>query len=132
MHVLPGMQGNNIWLVRQLARLRSLQGRAVEAEHLTAEANAMAAETIRTMYGTSADGTRGWWNVIWADGPNGTKPLRAHEMRHVNTARQLPLCQMQYRVWIMGLVLGNHTHGISSGVAFRLWTSSAWPSGYAV
>ena len=98
-HVLPGMQGNNIWMVRQLASLRELQGQTDTAQHLRAEATAMAAETIRTMFGTSRDKTRGWWNVIWpagntsklrtngvADGDrngDGVVPLQSHEMRHV-------------------------------------------------
>jgi hypothetical protein len=65
MHVLPGMQGNNIWMVRQLSRLREQQGRSAEAEALRAEAEAMAKESVRAMYGTSVDGIHGWWNVIW-------------------------------------------------------------------
>jgi hypothetical protein len=80
MHVLPGMQGNNVWMVRQLAQLRELQGRASAAAGLRAEAAAMARESIRTMFAASADGRRGWWNVVW---PAGGGRLEAHEMRHV-------------------------------------------------
>jgi len=83
MHVLPGMQGNNIWTVRQLANLRRLQGNQAEAARLHAEARTMAEETVATMFATSQDKERGWFNVIYAAGPNGTKPLVAHEMRHV-------------------------------------------------
>eukprot|EP00040_Diaphanoeca_grandis_P021873 m.116789 g.116789 ORF g.116789 m.116789 type:complete len:861 (+) comp28539_c0_seq1:178-2760(+) len=80
-HVLPGMQGNNIWMMRQLARLRELQGQTTKATQLRAHANAMATETIANMY-TSEHG-KGWFNVVWPTGSNGTKPLEAHEMRHV-------------------------------------------------
>ena len=88
MHVLPGMQGNNIWMMRQLAVLRELQGSQAEAARLRAEALAMANETITTMFASSKDGQRGWFNVIYGTGPTGpngakTKPLEAHEMRHV-------------------------------------------------
>ena len=85
-HVLPGMQGNNIWMTRQLAWLRELQGRAAEARSLRAEASAMSAETVRTMFATSRDGQRAWWNVLWPEGEGGLaegQPLRAYEMRHV-------------------------------------------------
>ena len=82
-HVMPGMQGNNIWMMRQLASLRELQGRSSDAQILRAEAAAMAKETIESMFATSADKTHAWWNVVWPTGPNGTKPLQAHEMRHI-------------------------------------------------
>lgn len=67
-HVLPGMQGNNIWMVRQLARLRELQGWTAEASSLRAEAKSMADETIASMFGVSADKTRAWWNVVYSTG----------------------------------------------------------------
>tara|TARA_B110000208_G_C11778562_1_gene432975 strand:+ start:128 stop:2587 length:2460 start_codon:yes stop_codon:yes gene_type:complete len=82
-HVMPGMQGNNIWMLRKLAALRELQGKTSDAAILRSEATGMARETIETMYATSADKKRGWWNVIWPTGPNGTKPLQAYEMRHI-------------------------------------------------
>ena len=75
-HAIPGMQGNNIWMTRQLAHLRELQGDTTRATSLRQEASAMAAETVRTMYSTSQDLERGWFNVIHPVGPNGTKPLQ--------------------------------------------------------
>lgn len=92
MHVLPGMQGNNIWLVRQLSRLRKEQGKLAQAQALRDEAAKMANETLRTMYGVSSDGAHGWWNVIWPVAPDkqshtkereGAAELEVHEMRHV-------------------------------------------------
>lgn len=83
MHVMPGMQGNNVWMMRQLAWLRELQENLTAAQVLHDEARAMASETIQTMLTTSMDGTRAWWNVLWPVGPNGTKPLESYEMRHV-------------------------------------------------
>ena len=91
MHVLPGMQGNNIWMVRQLSRLRKEQGKSAEAQALRDEAAKMVDETMRTMYEASADGAHGWWNVIWpAAGKQLHKnkrerpaELEVHEMRHV-------------------------------------------------
>ena len=70
------MQGNNIWMTRQLAHLRELQGDTARATSLRQEASAMAAETIRMMYCTSQNLERGWFNVIHPVGPNGTKPLQ--------------------------------------------------------
>ena len=107
MHVLPGMQGNNIWMVRQLSRLREQQGRSAEAEALRAEAEAMAKESVRAMYGTSVDGMHGWWNVIWPvqqtdqpdqtdlEGKNQTKKEkgRLNEAEQQGQAvRKTPLC----------------------------------------
>lgn len=83
MHVLPGMQGNNVWMTRQLSRLRALQGRVQDAENLASEATAMAEETIRDMLAVSVDAASAWWNVIWPTGTNGAQPLESHEMRHV-------------------------------------------------
>ena len=89
------MQGNNIWMVRQLSRLRTEQGENAEAQALRDEAEKMANETLRTMYGVSADNRHGWWNVIWpvvadelsevipGNSSDGTPELEAHEMRHV-------------------------------------------------
>jgi hypothetical protein len=73
-------------MLRQLARLRELQGRPAAADALRASAQAMADETMRLMYSADdshGDGGRGWFNVVWPTGPNGTRPLVAHEMRHV-------------------------------------------------
>ena len=90
MHVLPGMQGNNIWMVRQLSRLRKEQGKSDEAQALSDEAAKMVDETLRTMYEASADGAHGWWNVIWpaekqqhTNKREGAPELEVHEMRHV-------------------------------------------------
>lgn len=92
MHVLPGMQGNNIWMVRQLSRLRKEQGKSAEAQDLSDEAEKMAKEALRTMYEVSADGSHGWWNVIWpvatdthryANDSTVALELEVHEMRHV-------------------------------------------------
>lgn len=92
MHVLPGMQGNNIWMVRQLSRLRKEQGKSAEAQALSDEAAKMVDETLRTMYEASADGAHGWWNVIWPvaaekqkhkNERDGAPELEVHEMRHV-------------------------------------------------
>jgi hypothetical protein len=75
-------------MVRQLARLRELQGRGKEAGTLRAAAKTMATETMDTMLGTSPDKTRAWWNVVWGTGEkaNGKPGLEAHEMRHVPPA----------------------------------------------
>ena len=50
-------------MLRQLARLREVQGRGADASELRALATAMANETIRDMY-TSHDG-KGWFNVVF-------------------------------------------------------------------
>jgi hypothetical protein len=81
-HVIPGMQGNNIWMTRQLARLRHLQGDRTKASALRNEAAAMAAETVATMFASSRDREHAWFNVIHP-AASGTKPLRSNEMRHV-------------------------------------------------
>jgi len=62
-HVMPGMQGNNIWMLRQLARLRELQGQQTKSSHLYDLAKTMATETIATMFQSRGD--RGWFNLIW-------------------------------------------------------------------
>jgi hypothetical protein len=49
-HVLPGMQGNNIWMLRQLARLREVQGKQAKADELRGYAATMSNETITNMY----------------------------------------------------------------------------------
>lgn len=82
-------------MVRQLSRLRKEQGENAEAQALRDEAEKMANETIRMMYGVSADNGHGWWNVIWpvvadelsevipGNGSDGIPELEVHEMRHV-------------------------------------------------
>ena len=105
-HVVPGMQGNNLWMTRRLAALRDAQGQSARAAELRGLAAGMAAETIGTMYSASSDGERGWFNVLWPalssadDGGGGgggggvggqaaqaaqaQRPmLRAYEMRHI-------------------------------------------------
>ena len=87
------MQGNNLWLTRQLAALREAQGDVLRAAELRALAGNMAAETVATMYATSPDGGRGWFNVLYPLPPPPTASpnnrstkgttLVAHEMRHV-------------------------------------------------
>ena len=82
-HVMPGCsQGNNIWMLREMARLRTAQGNASAAAELRAQAAEMAAQTIAASY--TSQGGHGWFNVLADEGPaNGTGPLTAYEMRHV-------------------------------------------------
>ena len=81
-HVMPGCsQGNNLWMLRETARLRTAQGNASAAAELRSQAAAMARETLATSY--TSKGGRGWFNVLADESVNGTGPLTAYEMRHV-------------------------------------------------
>ena len=61
-HVMPGCsQGNNVWIMRQVARLREVQGRASEAAELRGLAKAMAKQTIDVMY----EKGKGFFNVVF-------------------------------------------------------------------
>jgi hypothetical protein len=61
-HVMPGCsQGNNIWIMRQVARLREVQGKDDTATLLRELSAAMAKETIDVMY----EKGKGYFNVIF-------------------------------------------------------------------
>lgn len=79
-HVVPGMQGNNVWLLHLMAWLRTAQGNMTGAEYFSNEAKAMATESVQTLFAESGDGKRGWFNVVW---PESDGSLTAHEMRHI-------------------------------------------------
>lgn len=80
-HVMPGCsQGNNIYMLRDLAALREGQGRAQDAAQLRSDALEMVKQTIEMMY-TAEDG-HGWFNVLFPpSSPGGT--ITAYEMRHL-------------------------------------------------
>eukprot|EP01079_Euglenida_sp_SAG-EU17-18_P003828 gene3828-4218_t len=90
-HVMPGCsQGNNVWMMRQVARLRELQGNPSRAEELRDLAGSMAKATVKSMY--QADGDVGWFNVIQPAGgsvlsvPGNSvrqPALNVYEERHV-------------------------------------------------
>ena len=69
-------------MLRDFARLRAAQGRANDAAELRAYAQALVNDTMVKMY--TAESGRGWFNVIFPDGPQGRPTgLTAYEMRHV-------------------------------------------------
>ena len=80
-HVMPGCsQGNNIWMLRDFARLSDAVGATRKAAELRSLAKGLAKDTIAMMY-TAREG-KGWFNVVSPDAGNTTHVV-AHEMRHV-------------------------------------------------
>ena len=76
-HVMPGCsQGNNVWMLREMARTKEALGDAAEAARLRGFAASMSAETLDKTYTSSGEGT-GWFNVIFP--PSGTGDDRNDE-----------------------------------------------------
>ena len=80
-HVMPGCsQGNNVWMLRDMARAKAALGDSATATHFRSLASGMAKQTIDKMYTASGDKNHGWFNVLFPD--TATNAV-AHEMRHV-------------------------------------------------
>ena len=77
-HVMPGCsQGNNVWMMREMAQLYDVQKRGIDAQAMRDHANFMSNDTIRYMYQKGG----GYFNLIYPGSSEGT--LTAHEYRHL-------------------------------------------------
>eukprot|EP00117_Sycon_ciliatum_P012894 scpid45499/ scgid13774/ len=78
-HVMPGCsQGNNVWMMREMARLYDVQKRGIDAQSMRDYANRMSNDTIHYMYEKGG----GYFNLVYPPEKSGG-PLIAYEYRHL-------------------------------------------------